>query len=115
MKKWIRMIAFCLLLCIPAVVCAQTEFSDDYLMAYFADYSIEELLNLQEMIRAELLRRDYADENMVTYVLNINTDKFHSLSCKSVGQIKETNRVDYSGSREQLIMLGFEPCGNCHP
>ncbi len=49
------------------------------------------------------------------YVLNKNTMKFHDPSCKSAGQIKEKNRVDYTGTREEIIEMGYEPCKNCNP
>lgn len=51
----------------------------------------------------------------VSYVVNTNTGKFHYLTCKSVGQIKDKNRMDFSGTREELISAGYSPCGNCKP
>ena len=50
-----------------------------------------------------------------SYVLNINTRKFHDPSCSGVADIKEENRQDYSGSRELLIQQGYSPCGRCRP
>lgn len=50
-----------------------------------------------------------------TYVLNINTMKFHYPSCPSAQKISSRNRKDYTGSREDLINQGYAPCGNCHP
>ena len=49
------------------------------------------------------------------YVLNNNTRKFHRPSCSSVEDIKPSNREDYTGSREALIKLGYEPCKRCRP
>lgn len=49
------------------------------------------------------------------YVLNTNTMKFHYPSCKSVGDIKDYNREDFHGTREEVISRGFEPCGRCKP
>lgn len=51
----------------------------------------------------------------VRYVCNTNTMKFHYPSCSSVGQIKESNRMDTTLSRDELMAQGYEPCGNCHP
>ncbi|MDO4632454.1 MAG: ComEC/Rec2 family competence protein [Eubacteriales bacterium] len=59
-----------------------------------------------------------SDENTSTgrnYVLNTNTKKFHYPDCKSVGQMKEKNRQEYTGTREELIASGYDPCGNCNP
>ena len=49
------------------------------------------------------------------YVLNTNTKKFHYPGCKSVKQMKEKNRKDYTGSRDEIIKMGFVPCKNCNP
>lgn len=51
----------------------------------------------------------------VTYVVNTNTGKFHYPSCKSVGKIKDKNRMDFTGTRAELIGQGYEPCGSCKP
>lgn len=49
------------------------------------------------------------------YVLNNNTRKFHRPNCSSVGDIKASNREDYTGSREALIERGYVPCKRCLP
>lgn len=51
----------------------------------------------------------------VSYVVNTNTGKFHYPSCKSVGKIKDKNRMDFTGTRAELIAQGYEPCGSCKP
>lgn len=50
-----------------------------------------------------------------TYVLNTNTKKFHSPSCSSASDIKEKNRAEFTGSRQELIDDGYSPCGRCNP
>ena len=49
------------------------------------------------------------------YVLNTNTRKFHNPDCASVDDMKEKNKEVYTGSREDLISQGYEPCGRCKP
>ena len=49
------------------------------------------------------------------YVLNKNTMKFHYPSCNSVKDIKDENRWDYTGTREEIIDMGYDPCKRCHP
>lgn len=49
------------------------------------------------------------------YVLNTNTMKFHKPSCSSVKKIKDEHRQDYTGSRDDLIAQGYDPCKNCNP
>ena len=49
------------------------------------------------------------------YVLNTNTMKFHKTSCSSVKDIAEWNRKDFTGTRDEVIAMGYQPCGKCHP
>ncbi len=49
------------------------------------------------------------------YVLNTNTKKFHKPDCASVGDIRTSNQSEYSGIREDIIRMGYEPCGRCKP
>lgn len=49
------------------------------------------------------------------YVLNTNTMKFHWPDCASVGDIASNNRQDFTGTRDEVIAKGYEPCGRCHP
>lgn len=50
-----------------------------------------------------------------TYVLNTNSKKFHFPSCSSVESMGESNKQEYTGSREDLIAQGYSPCGTCKP
>ena len=50
-----------------------------------------------------------------TYILNTNTKKFHNPSCKSVKQMSDKNKQSYTGSRSEIISMGYEPCQNCNP
>lgn len=49
------------------------------------------------------------------YVLNTNTMRFHYPKCKSVKQIKDSNKDFFTGTREDIVAKGYKPCGNCHP
>lgn len=49
------------------------------------------------------------------YVINTGTKKFHLPSCSSVTEMQESKRKDFTGTREDLIAQGYEPCGRCHP
>lgn len=49
------------------------------------------------------------------YVLNKNTRKFHKPECSSAQKMKESNRWDYTGTRESVRQMGYEPCGQCRP
>ena len=49
------------------------------------------------------------------YVLNTNTYKFHKENCESVRDIAGSNKEVYTGNREDLINMGYEPCKRCKP
>ncbi len=51
----------------------------------------------------------------ITYVLNTNTKKFHYPTCSSVNDMKEKNKQIYTGSRDEVINMGYVPCKRCNP
>ena len=56
------------------------------------------------------------DEHEVRlYVLNTNTKRFHLPECPSVSDIKDKNKKEYKGSRDEIIGMGYKPCGACNP
>ncbi len=50
-----------------------------------------------------------------TYVLNTNTHKFHYPDCSSVSRMSEKNKSYFKGTREEVIAMGYLPCGQCNP
>lgn len=59
------------------------------------------------------IKTEHTDED--TYIVNTNTGRFHKPSCTSVKQMKESNRLERTTTRDELISEGYEPCGNCKP
>lgn len=51
-------------------------------------------------------------EPQTTYVLNTSSKKFHRTTCKT---LPTNNRKDTNLSRNEIIALGYTPCGNCKP
>ncbi len=58
---------------------------------------------------------DTTTQSGTDYVANTNTKKFHYTWCASVNRMKSENRLDYTGTREELINMGYEPCKKCNP
>ena len=56
-----------------------------------------------------------AEANVQTYVLNTNTKKFHKESCNSARSMDASNKKIYTGSRQEIIDMGYEACGVCKP
>lgn len=50
----------------------------------------------------------------VTYILNKNTKKFHYPTCSSVSDMKEKNKVYFTGTRDE-IPAGYVACKKCKP
>ena len=50
-----------------------------------------------------------------TYVGNKNTMKFHYSWCASVKKMANHNKVALSGTRDEIIGRGYQPCKNCNP
>lgn len=50
-----------------------------------------------------------------TYILNTNKKRFHTPDCSSVKQMKDANKKEFSGSRDELIAEGYVPCKKCNP
>ena len=50
-----------------------------------------------------------------TYIINTNTGKFHYPNCRSVNQMADKNKLEYTGTRDEVIAQGYDPCGNCRP
>lgn len=50
-----------------------------------------------------------------TYIININTGKFHYPTCRSVKQMNDSNKKEVIDNRDNLISQGYSPCGNCNP
>ena len=57
----------------------------------------------------------YIPSEGVTYILNTNTMRFHLINCLSVQEMKDTNRKEFVGTREELLEDGYIPCGRCNP
>ena len=52
---------------------------------------------------------------VITYVLNINSMKFHYPDCSSVDDMKEKNKRYSYDDRDTVIAQGFVPCKRCNP
>lgn len=56
-----------------------------------------------------------SEASQADYILNTNTKKFHYPTCSSVNDMKEKNRQEFFGTRDESIALGYSPCGRCKP
>lgn len=55
------------------------------------------------------------NQAVTTYILNTNSKKFHLPGCTSVKKMSTENKQEFSGTRDEVIAKGYEPCKNCNP
>lgn len=60
-------------------------------------------------------KQDSDTAQQATYILNTNTHKFHYPTCSSVDDMKEKNKKEFHGSRDEAIAQGYVPCKRCNP
>ncbi len=56
-----------------------------------------------------------SEASQADYILNTSTKKFHYPTCSSVNDMKEKNKQEFFGTRDETIALGYSPCGRCKP
>jgi len=56
-----------------------------------------------------------SEASQAEYILNTNTKKFHYPTCSSVNDMKEKNKQEFFGTRDEAISNGYSPCGRCKP
>ena len=50
-----------------------------------------------------------------TFIVNKKSMKFHKPECSGAKTISENNRLEITATREEMLRLGYEPCGTCKP
>lgn len=50
-----------------------------------------------------------------SYILNTSSMKFHLEDCSGATAISADNREERTCTREELVFLGYAPCGSCNP
>ena len=75
-----------------------------------------EIIRLEPVEQQKPIERELPSEDKSqTYILNTNTKKFHYPSCSSVNSMKDKNKQEYTGSRDDIIAIGYDPCKKCYP
>lgn len=58
---------------------------------------------------------DETNDELPTFIININSNVFHVPSCRHAQNIKAENRQEFFGTRDEAIELGYKSCGTCKP
>lgn len=107
------LLVFCLLL--PALAFAAPSQKLQAIYDSVDTLNVEELVALQDYVNAKIDASSAVNTNETTYVLNKNTKKFHYADCAGAKSIKDKNRTTYTGSRDEVIANGYQPCKKCNP
>lgn len=51
----------------------------------------------------------------VTYILNKNSHRIHKTDCKGVLDMKEHNKIYFTGTMDEAMKMGYKPCQMCKP
>ena len=87
---------------------------DQWLVTTQKDASYEAVMTPGDAFVAEPDMKE--DDTGTDYIANKSSKKFHYPDCKSVKQMKESNKVYFNGvTREEMLEQGYDPCGNCDP
>lgn len=65
--------------------------------------------------KENIIKEYKANEDTTSYILNVNTHKFHKPTCSSIRMMKAENKIESHDSRDNLIQQGYTPCKNCNP
>ena len=49
------------------------------------------------------------------YIINTNTGKFHYPTCRSIKRLKDKNKLEFTGTRDDVLVRGYSPCMICNP
>lgn len=77
------------------------------------DIEINYKTGLSKALKTEDVFNDKGEKK--TYIINLNSKKFHDKNCKFAKDIKEENKKVYKGTKQSLIKNGYEPCKSCNP
>lgn len=78
-------------------------------------YNVQPGIKINYATGESCLADDGTESGNIQYIINLSSKKFHFSDCSGVKTMKEENREVYTGSREDLLKQGYEPCGTCNP
>jgi len=61
----------------------------------------------------EETNNDAQTEEVRTYILNVNTKKFHLPTCSSVDCMSDKNKREVESTINEIKAQGYTPCSRC--
>lgn len=66
--------------------------------------------NGENKLKEEIHKNENKEEK---YILNTSSKKYHKPNCPYIKDIKEKNKKEYTGTKENLEKQGYKPCHSC--
>lgn len=76
---------------------------------------ISEMVTPDEEVSAKMDELQQPIDKSCEYILNTNTKVFHQPGCSYADTMSDKNKDTYTGTRDSVIDMGYEPCGHCNP
>lgn len=70
---------------------------------------------IAETYETRVAEQDGEEAIELTYILNTHSHRFHYPDCPSVAKMSDKNKLEFTGTRQEAIDMGYEPCGECRP
>lgn len=70
--------------------------------------------NTSETISSQTNNTYLQNDITSTFILNTNTKKYHNPNCRTIKQMSDKNKQEFTGTEEQLIQQGYSACQICH-
>ena len=74
-----------------------------------------EEVDFSTMVRSSIIDADTEDSEKAetNYIVNTKTGKFHEPGCSAEKKILPENRMEIKGTFNNLVDMGYSPCGIC--
>ena len=97
------------------VECGESKYDEDKFMFHVYCYNVQPGVLIDYQTGDSTFSEIGLDGVVKDWVLNVSSKKFHEPDCSNAASISEKNRQQITCPRDELIYMGYEPCGICKP
>lgn len=97
------------------VECGESKYDEDKFMFHIYCYNVQPGVLIDYQTGDSTFSEIGLDGVVKDWVLNVSSKKFHEPDCSNAASISEKNRQQITCTRDELIYMGYEPCGICKP
>ena len=97
------------------VECGDAKYDEDKFMFHVYCYNVQPGVLIDYQTGDSTFSEIGLNGEVKNWILNVSSKKFHSPDCSNASGISEKNREEKTCTRDELIYMGYEPCGICKP